>query len=254
MFRAIVAATFIAVSLGAVLSNFRPFLSGRIVGGTPAEITNYPYQISFEWYERHWCGGSVISPDWVLIAAHCVRGKDINTIRIRAGSSIKQQGGSIHEISQVISHPKYVGADYDVAVIKVSQPFEYSESVQPIPLISQEPATGTPVVVTGWGDLVFNGSSPSQLQQVQVNIMDHDQCSKAYVLYGGVTDQEICAGVPQGGKDSCQGDSGGPLVANGVQVGVVSWGEECALASFPGVYSNVANLRDWILSETGLET
>ncbi|PSN50402.1 hypothetical protein C0J52_08570 [Blattella germanica] len=237
------------LSQRAVPRSLRPTLDGRIVGGIPADITNFPYQVSFEWYEQHWCGGSIISPNYVLIAAHCVRGKSLSSIRIRAGTSIKQQGGSIHAISQVVSHPNYVGADYDVAVIRVSQPFQYSESVQPISLTSEEPAAGTPVVVTGWGALEYVGSAPSQLQQVQVNIVDHEECSKAYTKYGGVTAREVCAGVSQGGKDSCQGDSGGPLVANGVQVGVVSWGEECALKGYPGVYSSVANLRSWILSQ-----
>ncbi len=65
----------------------------------------------------------------------------------------------------------------------------------------------------------------------------------------------ICAGYMQGGKDSCQGDSGGPLIledANGwFQIGIVSWGNECALANYPGVYTNLANYRNWIEGYTG---
>ena len=57
----------------------------------------------------------------------------------------------------------------------------------------------------------------------------------------------FCAGnILKGGIDSCQGDSGGPLAQNGVQIGVVSWGYQCAKQGYPGVYANVAVLRSWI--------
>lgn len=56
------------------------------------------------------------------------------------------------------------------------------------------------------------------------------------------------------GKDSCQGDSGGPLVdkSTGIQVGVVSWGQGCAEQDYPGVYSDIASVRQWIKDNTGV--
>jgi trypsin len=62
----------------------------------------------------------------------------------------------------------------------------------------------------------------------------------------------ICAAVTGGGKDACQGDSGGPLVVGGQLVGIVSWGVGCALADFPGVYSNVATLKSFVTEQTGV--
>lgn len=63
----------------------------------------------------------------------------------------------------------------------------------------------------------------------------------------------ICAGYAEGGKDICMRDSGSPLIDDdGIQVGIASWGEGCAEAGHPGVYTNVAYLRDWISDKTGV--
>ena len=88
---------------------------------------------------------------------------------------------------------------------------------------------------------------------MEVPIVNRATCSSAYASYGGVTQSMLCAGVQNvGGKDACQGDSGGPLAVNGELSGIVSWGVGCAQARYPGVYANVAYLRDFISSHTGV--
>jgi len=67
-----------------------------------------------------------------------------------------------------------------------------------------------------------------------------------------ITDRMMCAGFVAGGYDACQGDSGGPLITSGYVVGVVSWGNGCAFANYPGVYASVPNLLPWIKEQTGL--
>lgn len=81
-------------------------------------------------------------------------------------------------------------------------------------------------------------------------IVNQEICAKAYKNFGTITDRMICAGYDKGGKDACQGDSGGPLVVDNVLVGVVSWGYDCAQPNYPGVYSRVASVRNWISEQS----
>ncbi|XP_015419109.1 PREDICTED: kallikrein-14 [Myotis davidii] len=86
---------------------------------------------------------------------------------------------------------------------------------------------------------------PNALQCVNIRVTSRQQCQQAYP--GAITAGMVCAGIPEGGKDSCQGDSGGPLVCNGKLQGLVSWGmERCALPGYPGVYTNLCQYYDWI--------
>lgn len=88
--------------------------------------------------------------------------------------------------------------------------------------------------------------------KVSLPIVARSECQNAYKNYNTITNRMICAGYTQGGKDSCQGDSGGPMVAGGTLYGIVSWGYKCAQPKYPGVYTNVANLRSWIKSNSGV--
>ena len=114
-----------------------------------------------------------------------------------------------------------------------------------------EPEVGSTCFVSGWGALKEGGNKlPKRLQYVGVPMISSQTCNDAYAAYGGITENMICAGFDQGGKDSCQGDSGGPFICmeNGTPVitGVVSWGVGCAQAEFPGVYAKVTNYLSWI--------
>ena len=100
--------------------------------------------------------------------------------------------------------------------------------------------------------LLSGGSSPNTCQFVRVPAITNAACNNDYG--GSITDSMICAGYPGvGGKDACQGDSGGPFVCNdggkAVIAGVVSWGNGCALADYPGVYARTTHFLDWIKSQ-----
>lgn len=96
------------------------------------------------------------------------------------------------------------------------------------------------------------GSVSPNLMRVSVPIVSKSTCQQVYQSMNTITDRMICAGYTAGGKDSCQGDSGGPLTSSGVLYGIVSWGRGCAQPRYPGVYSNVANLRSWIKTNSGV--
>ena len=95
----------------------------------------------------------------------------------------------------------------------------------------------------------------SRLMQVSLPLVSEASCRAAYPDKT-IDRRQLCAGFPEGGKDTCQGDSGGPLVVRDgddwVQAGVVSWGYGCAAAGFYGVYTNVGVYADWIEAKTGL--
>ena len=97
-----------------------------------------------------------------------------------------------------------------------------------------------------------NFSSPHTCRYVRVPTIKNSDCNNNYSDYPlNILDSMLCAGYPgEGGKDSCAGDSGGPLVCNengnAVLAGVVSWGNGCGEPDYPGVYSRVTHVLDWI--------
>ena len=118
----------------------------------------------------------------------------------------------------------------------------------------KEPAAEEVATVTGWGSLNDAGNSfPTELQVVSVNIVDRTRCQSSYLREYNVPEDMICAGVVGGGKDACHYDSGGPLVVGGKQAGIVSWGLGCGRSRYPGIYSNVAVLRDFVFNVTGIQ-
>ena len=148
--------------------------------------------------------------------------------------------------------------DNDFAILKLQSPFSFNEHIQPAclpPLTSYlDPSSTEELCFTsGWGYLKENGNSPQLCQHVQVPTITNEDCSNDYQDQPrSITDSMICAGYRGvGGRDSCSGDSGGPLVCNyggsAVLAGVVSWGFGCGRPEYPGVYSRVTYVLDWIL-------
>ncbi|MEC8050544.1 MAG: serine protease [Myxococcota bacterium] len=228
-----------------------------IIGGVNANEEAWPWIVSLsDSRGNHFCGGALIHPEIVVTAAHCLTNMSARNIVARVGLEQQNAAGSadITQVSAILSHPNYSSrsSDNDIALVQLSEP-----SSKPIVrLITDEVEGslipgGTTVRVQGWGAMDSQGYQyPNQLQSVDVEMVDFNECNSRSRYNGVLSQNMICAGDIYGEQDSCYGDSGGPLAvyANGEWVlsGVVSWGYECANAQFPGVYARVSRYIDWI--------
>uniref|UniRef100_A0A1I8PKQ9 Peptidase S1 domain-containing protein n=1 Tax=Stomoxys calcitrans TaxID=35570 RepID=A0A1I8PKQ9_STOCA len=223
---------------------------GRIVNGKDTTIEKHPYQVSLQTYSgSHFCGGSIISEDIIVTAAHCMQSYTASQIRVRLGSTEYNKGGELVAVKSFRYHEGYNSKTKvnDIAVIKLATPVKESSRIRYIAMATRTPPTGTHAVVTGWGTKCFLTcvSLPKTLQEVEVDIVDEKACASSEYKYGSqIKETMVCAYAVD--KDACQGDSGGPLVAEGKLVGVVSWGNGCAKSGYPGVYADVPSLHLWV--------
>ncbi|XP_056142349.1 suppressor of tumorigenicity 14 protein homolog [Lampris incognitus] len=245
----------------------RPYKLNRIVGGENAELGEWPWQVSLHFMTNgHVCGASILSDKWLLSAAHCFQtSNSLNLVtsnwRTYSGmqDQYKQDDVQLRSVQTIITHPNYnqMTFDYDIALLELSQPLEFTNTIHPIclPAPSHVFPAGMSCWVTGWGTLREGGRTARLLQKAEVKIINDTVCN--VVTEGQVTSRMLCSGFLSGGVDACQGDSGGPLACfeesgKWFQVGIVSWGEGCARRNKPGVYSRVTKLRDWIREITGI--
>ncbi|XP_063072700.1 elastase-1-like [Engraulis encrasicolus] len=234
----------------------------RVVGGEEVNARGaWPWQISLQWKSdsgyRHTCGGTLVTRDWVMTAAHCVDSDRVWRVVLGEHSFNTNEGTEqIREVSKVVIHSKWdptnVAAGFDIAMIQLSKP----ATLNPYVLLGALPEPDEvllhehPCYLTGWGLTETGGSISNTLKQALLPVVDHATCTTDDWWGSTVQESMVCAG---GGADSgCNGDSGGPLncrvegkyVVHGIASFVSSMG--CNAPQKPTVFTRVSSYIDWM--------
>lgn len=230
----------------------------RIIGGNITTIEEYPYQCQLRRNNGHICGCSILTATRALTAAHCIRANEPPSMySIKAGSTFRLDQGDpnaqIRVLSRFIRHPNWNinnTLQADIAVVHFTRPLIFGANVRPItlPPPNYRMPYGQLAITTGWGLTAtgINGTLSERLRAVAKPIWINADCRRAYHGVVNITRDMVCAGFRRGGASSCAGDSGGPMVVRGVQVGIVSFGRECAAPNQPSVYARVPFFISWI--------
>ncbi|KYO28544.1 serine protease 55 [Alligator mississippiensis] len=234
----------------------------RVIGGRGAQAGEFPWQVSIQSHGRHFCGGMIISSWWILSAAHCFEDEAPPDLTVAVGVvNLKSHQREMKKLDKLIVHEDFnkLTLDNDIALLLLDSPIRLNEHKVPVclPLI-HDLRTWKNCWVAGWGTTVAGDKTKTttMLQKVEMQLISQKQCAQ---WISQLTDNMLCAGYEEGGKDACQGDSGGPLVCTygnirrWFAVGIVSWGQNCAERHSPGMYTIIINYLFWIQKKTALE-
>ncbi|XP_026539822.1 coagulation factor VII-like [Notechis scutatus] len=229
----------------------------RIIGGSFCRPGACPWQVLIQNNRGYgFCGGSLISSQWVLTAAHCF--DTVNPHQVTVGDFDKHQRERDEQkvrVRRYWRHPQYNSQNYnnDIALVQLTSNVIFTQNVLPIclphpnlaTLLIEDIAQGT---VSGWGATYAKGKLTRFLMKIKLPIVSMETCRQSTEKL--ITDNMFCAGYDTEGQDACKGDSGGPFAATyhntWYLLGIVSWGEGCAEVGKYGAYTLVSNYISWI--------
>ncbi|GBP06442.1 Trypsin-1 [Eumeta japonica] len=194
-----------------------------VVGGVSTSIKEFPYLVSIWKNGVLHCGGTIVTRQYILTAAHCVRDESSFVYSVLVGTSDLESGGERYNVKTIVKHSKYKsGRDYDIGLLEIDGTLSFNDKVAPAQLPDKaiKFTEGTFFNITGWGDTEWGGSQSRTLLRTLVPWVSGTTCRQEYTGTTKITIRMLCAGSE--GHDACQGDSGGPLTLNGLVVGVTS--------------------------------
>ncbi|KAJ8673034.1 hypothetical protein QAD02_004295 [Eretmocerus hayati] len=245
----------------------------RVANGPPVNIESYPYVVSIQNTNGiPSCGGTIISENIILTAAHCVE----SNLQIRAGSSYFDSGGSLHKVIDSVSHKKFDPVNFknDIGLLKIEPSILLNGlTTQKVKLFMKKNKTNERVnsyaIALGWGatrsprdgdfdpedywdwfkslfkSYPMDHFQSNQLRSIKLQIFDRI-CTQ---FHNDNVENQICA--YRLGVNICPGDSGGPLLLGDYQIGISSWSsKECSSPNGLGGYTNVSAYHDWIIEHT----
>ncbi|KAJ0176715.1 hypothetical protein K1T71_007894 [Dendrolimus kikuchii] len=251
-----------------ILKTSVPPLNSFIYGGEVASAGEFPFVVALGYNKGdgidYNCGGSIISKDFVLTAAHCIDTLEgIRPTVVRSGviniSDSNWNDETDVNIADYILHPNYTtNLQYnDLCLLRLSRPLQFSLNVHAVCLETNHDDPKESLSITGWGQTNSQTLQKSNvLLKTNVTAVSLSECSKTFnknnfrKLPRGLSQEMLCAGDPAGAHDACKGDSGGPILVPTIKsqyrlVGVTSFGKGCGSPD-PGVYTRVSRYIDWI--------
>uniref|UniRef100_A0A3Q1GDL0 Transmembrane serine protease 2 n=1 Tax=Acanthochromis polyacanthus TaxID=80966 RepID=A0A3Q1GDL0_9TELE len=233
--------------------------SSRAPRSSLASVGSWPWQVSLQVSGVHRCGGAIVSPYWIVTAAHCVmRTSSPADWSVYAGimDRLNTLFNPAYSVSHVIMHEDFniLTRENDVALMRLSRPLDITASSNIGPVCLPNVGLNVTVPQSYWitrFDRSRNGDSGSvQLMEAQVSVVDTTECNSSIAYNGKISQDMFCARETEAGARICHADTGGPLVTltDGLWwlIGDSIWGEHCTGQKKPGVYGNVTSYLDWI--------